>query len=617
MKLFTLEADLKLNTGDFNTGVVRASEKITGLKSDFDSAASTAEDTKRRIDIALGTAIGDFIGKMAGALTEAVFEWTGDGIALASSMEETNTKINTIFGNSAQNIHAWAKTTKDSFGIGELTAKNYAAQVAGILSTDSKNLTSEEITNISTSLVGLAGDLASFHNMGFDEVWGKLLSGLRGETEAIEALGIDLRVANLADAFGMNAKQWGELDQRTRLLNTYQYIMQETALAQGDFARTSDSYANQIRLLDENINGLKLALGESILPVVTQLVGWFNMLFGSEENASDGVKALTDSYDQNIVSIENTTTKALALVTALEDLSKAGEDADSKEMWDNILGQLEATLPGISGVIAENTGPITDATTALRQYVEQWRTTNRELAQMQVLKGMMEQQDILTAEIVALQTGQKVGAIRSQNAQAAMQGLGGQLLDYMLTGMAEMGASKADIDAMQKFGAAGAENLLARIAGGGNANMIMGALLEGGDIWKNKSFMQYFLAGGGSEAMLSQLASLYASEEATYKEYRERDYAAEIAEKESALAAASEELAIAQQLLAEANAQADAAAEKAATTETPAEKPGTPTPVTIILQATIDGQEVAATLVPEVTGAVMGEIDWKIAQVAR
>lgn len=616
MKLFTLEADLMLNAGSFDTGVKDASTKMGSLKTEIEGVAGQAEDTKRRMDIALGTAIGDFIGKMAGTLTEAVFEWTGDGIALASSMEETNAKINTIFGDSADNIHRWAETTKDSFGIGELTAKNYAAQVAGILSTDSKNLTSEEITNISTSLVGLAGDLASFHNMNFDEVWGKLLSGLRGETEAIEALGIDLRVSNLADAFGMNTAAWGELDQRTRLLNTYQYIMQETALAQGDFARTSDSYANQMRVLEENINGLKLALGESLLPAVTELVGWFNSLFGSQENVSAGVQDVKDSYDTSIVSIENTTTKALALVEALEELGKTGEDADSSEMWNNILSQLDATLPGISKVIDENKGSITDATTALRQYVEQWRTTNRELAQMKVLQGMMEQQDALTAELVALQTEQKVGEIRSANAKSAMQGLGGQLFDYMVQGMVNMGASSADIEAMQKFGVSGAQNLLDRIAGGGSANMVMGALLEGGDLWKNKSFMQYFLAGGGSEAILSQLSALYSSEEETFSQYKDRDYASEIAEREAALAAATEELAIAQQLLAEANARADAAAKTGTGSDEGKAQPS-PQPVTIVLQATLDGQEIAATLTPKVTGAVMSNIDWRFTQIAR
>lgn len=616
MKLFTLEADLTLNAGSFDTGVNNASTKMGSLKTEIEGVAGQAEDTKRRMDIALGTAIGDFIGKMAGALTEAVFEWAGDGIALASSMEETNAKINTIFGDSADNIHRWAKTTKDSFGIGELTAKNYAAQVAGILSTDSKNLTSEEITNISTSLVGLAGDLASFHNMNFDEVWGKLLSGLRGETEAIEALGIDLRVSNLADAFGMNTAAWGELDQRTRLLNTYQYIMQETALAQGDFARTSDSYANQMRVLEENINGLKLALGESLLPAVTELVGWFNSLFGSQENVSAGVQDVKDSYDTSIVSIENTTTKALALVEALEELGKTGEDADSSEMWNNILSQLDATLPGISKVIDENKGSITDATTALRQYVEQWRTTNRELAQMKVLQGMMEQQDALTAELVALQTEQKVGEIRSANAKSAMQGLGGQLFDYMVQGMVNMGASSADIEAMQKFGVSGAQNLLDRIAGGGSANMVMGALLEGGDLWKNKSFMQYFLAGGGSEAILSQLSALYSSEEETFSQHKDRDYASEIAEREAALAAATEEIAIAQQLLAEANARADAAAKTGTGSDEGKAQPS-PQPVTIVLQATLDGQEIAATLTPKVTGAVMSNIDWRFTQIAR
>ena len=106
------------------------------------------------------------------------------------------------------------------------------------------------------------------------------------------------------------------------------------------------------------------------------------------------------------------------------------------------------------------------------------------------------------------------------------------------------------------------------------------------------------------------------SEEETFSQHKDRDYASEIAEREAALAAATEEIAIAQQLLAEANARADAAAKTGTGSDEGKAQPS-PQPVTIVLQATLDGQEIAATLTPKVTGAVMSNIDWRFTQIAR
>lgn len=570
MKLFTLEADLKLNSGDFNTGVQRASEKIGSLKQDFDETAIQAEDTKRRMDIALGTAIGDFIGQMAGALTEAVFEWTSDGIALASSMEETNSKINTIFGDSAQSIHAWAKTTKDSFGIGELTAKNYAAQVAGILSTDSKNLTSQEIKDISTSLVGLAGDLASFHNLGFDEVWTKLLSGLRGETEAIEALGIDLRAANLADAFGMTTKEWGELDQRTRLLNTYQYIMQETALAQGDFARTSDSYANQLRLLDENINSLKLALGESILPVVTELVGWFNNLFGASGNSADAMQNMGTALGQTYATIDSTAANALALVDALARLESQGVDTtDEQSVWNQLLSDLSSTLPGISGLIDDTTGSINGGTKALQAYVQQWQESQKQIATMQALQQMQNDIAVQAQKVATLQFQITGAKMTDEQADQRWFELIAQAGQYYFPDTDEFQYAQV-ISKLQKES-------------------------KGGDVY--------------AEWILGQLSDIESRDE-------------NLQGLEQQLLAAQSELDAMNAKYQAIQTQVDAilASDQNKKEEADSKKPsegGTPQPVTIILQATLDGQEIAATLTPRVTGEVMSNLDWKFAQIAR
>ena len=573
MKLFTLEADLMLNAGSFDTGVKNASTKMGSLKTEIEGVAGQAEDTKRRMDIALGTAIGDFIGKMAGALTEAVFEWTGDGIALASSMEETNAKINTIFGDSADNIHRWAETTKDSFGIGELTAKNYAAQIAGILSTDSKNLTSEEITHISTSLVELAGDLASFHNMNFDDVWGKLLSGLRGETEAIEALGIDLRAANLADAFGMTTKQWSALDQRSRLLNTYQYIMQETALAQGDFARTSDSYANQMRVLEENINSLKLALGESLLPVMTDLIGWFNALFGAGDDGAESMKDMGTALGQTYATIDSTAANALALVDALAKMEEQGVDtADEQSVWNQLLIDLSGTLPGINSLINETTGALNGGTTALKEYVLQWQESQKEMATMQALQNMQNEIASKATEVSTLQFKVAASQMTEDEANQRWFELIAQAGEYYFPGNDEFQYG-AVIDKLQKESKGGDVY----------AEWILGQIEDIENRDQNQAALEQQLLAAQSE--LDQMNAKY-------------------------LAIQSQVDAI----LAESQPQASVEGEKESGEGA---KGSIEIKPNFTLQVTLNGEDIAATLTPKVTGEVMNHINWKFEQIAR
>lgn len=574
MKLATLEADIKLNAGDFNAGVQRASEKLGGLKTEMEGAAGQAEDTKRRMDIALGTAIGDFIGKMAGALTEAVFEWTSDGIVLASSMEETNSKINTIFGDSADTIHRWAKTTKESFGIGELTAKNYAAQVAGILSTDSKNLTSEEIQNMSMSLVELAGDLSSFHNMSFGDVWTKLLSGLRGETEAIEALGIDLRAANLAAAFGMTEKEWGALDQRTRLLNTYQYIMQETAMAQGDFAKTSESYANQMRLLEENINSLKLALGESLLPAVTELVGWFNTLFGGSQNTEEALQNIGTTLGETYATIDTTTANALALVNALAEMEKQGVNTtEEQSAWNQLLQDLSKTLPGIDELINTTTGTINGGTEALAAYVLQWQEVQRQIAMSTALQDSQNEMTKKQAEVFKLQA----------EYQAMM--LTDKQIDQRTNEILQKAREYYGFDESVE-----------------NATVHM-QLEEDAD----NPYAAY---------LFSQLEALLSEDD------KRKEKEAELLTAQAELSALTEKYVALEAQLTQLTQQTEP---KPAEPEKDTPKGdgqggaggGGGQPVTIVLNATLDGQQIAATLVPKVTGQVMSAIDWRFQQKSR
>lgn len=570
MKLFTLEADLQLNASDFNTGVNKASEKIVGLEKDFNSAASTAEDTKRRMDIALGTAIGDFIGQMAGAMTEAVFEWTGDGIALASSMQEVANVVDTTFGDNAAKINAWAKTTKSSFGIGVLSAKDYASTMGATLK--GMGIEDESLYDMSTALVGLAGDMASFRNLDTATAFRKIMSGMTGEMEPLKDLGIIMSETNLAShALMMGIEgDWAKLDSATKTQVRFNYLMQQTADMQGDFAKTSDSYANQLRLLDENINSLKLALGESILPVVTELVGWFNNLFGAGDDGAESMKNMGTALGETYANINSTATNALALVDALAKMEAQGVDtADEQSVWNQLLANLSNTLPEIQGYIDATTGSINGGTEALEKYVLQWQESQQQMATMAALQNMQNEIAAKATEVSTLQFQLTTSQMTDEQAQQRW---------FELIAMA-------------------GEHYYPDADGYQYANVVSKLQKEskGGDVY--------------AQTILGELADI---------ENREENQAAI----EQQLLAAQFELeamnAKYQAIQTQVDAiLADTQEKQAAETEKPAEKPAVPTPVTIILQATLDGQEIAATLTPRVTGAVMNDLDWKFAQIAR
>ena len=607
MKLFDLYAELQLNIQAFKDGVQEGIKEANDLKASVEGVQETAEKTGSIMDTALGHALGDFMSDLTQMAIEAAFTFAKGGVQMASDMEEVQNVVDATFGNSAYKIDNWAKTTTQAYGIGELAALKYAGTMGATL--QGMGVGEDQLYGMSTALVQLAGDMASFYNLDSATAFQKILSGITGETEPLKSLGIVMSAANLeAHALAMGLESsWKELDTATQAQVRYSYLMQATAAAQGDFTSTSGSYANQMRLLQENVAALQLTLGEDLLPVLTSMVTWFNSLFGGTDDAAKSVEALQEAYVGSYVSIENTTTKALALVNALEELSAAGEDASSTETWNAVMSKLKETLPGIAELIDENTGSIEGGTTALKAYVAQWRETQREMNRMNFLKGKLELFDQMEAQVAALQADQYVADQLKAGAASEKNELANQLLATIIAGMDAVGSSEADVKAMEKFAAqGGVENLLARIAGGGNAGTIMSALLQGGDLWKNKSFMQYYTAGGGSMEQLEWMAELYEGYQKTFDTYT-KDNSAQIAERKAAMDMLENEINVMADYLDKVDADRAAAATAAPAPEQP-QPPAQPMQSTIIIYATIDGKQVAA----EVSADVLSEIEWEI-----
>lgn len=246
----------------------------------------------------------------------------------ASDLEESQNKVDVAFGNSASVVSEFAETTNEAYGIAEGTALDMAA-LFGDMGT-SMGIPKDEAADMAKTLVGLAGDLASFKNIDLDRVSTGLKGIFSGETESLKELGVVMTEQNvqayalangllkadksalqlqkesvkLRDAqdkynkavqkYGADSLQaekaqislqeaidaankegevqWDELSQAEKVMLRYQYVLDATKNAQGDYARTADGTANSLRTFQESTKELAASFGQELLPVITPMI---------------------------------------------------------------------------------------------------------------------------------------------------------------------------------------------------------------------------------------------------------------------------------------------------------------------------------------------------------
>ncbi len=211
-------------------------------------------------------------------------------IKTASDLEESINKIDVAFGDSAQGIKDWSNTTLKDFGIAKGTALDMAA-LFGDMST-SMGFTQAAAAEMSSSLVGLAGDIASFKNMNISEVQTALTGVFTGETESLKRLGVVMTDVNLEEyALSQGIKKGiGDMTQSEKVLLRYNYVMKMTANSHGDFKRTSGGAANQMRIFTESLKELAANFGKLILPLFTKVIIKLNKVVQWFGNLSEKTK---------------------------------------------------------------------------------------------------------------------------------------------------------------------------------------------------------------------------------------------------------------------------------------------------------------------------------------
>ncbi|MZQ75267.1 MAG: phage tail tape measure protein [Peptoclostridium sp.] len=264
----TVVAYLDMDTSKYSSALKTAGMQLGVLES---QSASLGDKLT-----GLGSSLKTVGATMAVGFTVPILAAGAAGIKLASDFNESLNKVNEVFDESASEVEAWSQKTLEASGIAQGTALDMSALFGDMAV--SMGLPTDKAADMSMSLVGLAGDMASFKNISLDRAQTALAGVYTGETEALKGLGIVMTQANL-EAFALAQgiqKPIKEMTQGELVALRYAYVMDVTKNAHGDFARTSDGAANQMRIFQESLKELGASFGQHLLPVFTPMVQKLN-----------------------------------------------------------------------------------------------------------------------------------------------------------------------------------------------------------------------------------------------------------------------------------------------------------------------------------------------------
>lgn len=261
MTLEELNVVINAKTEGFKSEVGKVKTELNGLNKDIANKMKS-----------VGSSMSGVGKQMSAALTLPILAAGGAAVKLSSDYQESLNKVDVAFGNSSKQVIAFGNTTLKSFGISKGTALEMIS-VFGDMGT-SMGQSQEAAASMSTSLVGLAGDLASFKNISLEQSQNALKGIYTGETESLKSLGIIMNQTSLdayalANGFG---KTTSEMTEAEKVNLRYAFVMDATKNAQGDFARTSDGTANSMKTFTETVKELGIQIGEKLLPVITPIV---------------------------------------------------------------------------------------------------------------------------------------------------------------------------------------------------------------------------------------------------------------------------------------------------------------------------------------------------------
>lgn len=314
----------------------------------FDKSVNSIAGTAKKVGRTLAAAFA--IDKIVGFGKEC--------LDLGSDLAEVQNVVDVAFGPTvSKKINSFAKSAAQSFGLSETMAKKYAGTFGSMAT--AFGFSQDQAADMSTQLTGLAGDVASFYNISQDEAYTKLKSVFTGETESLKDLGVVMTQTALdsyamANGFGKTTAQMSEAE---KVALRYSFVQNQLSNAAGDFARTSDSWANQTRILALQFDSLRASIGQGLInlfqPIIVQVNALLKKIVGlssafvkltelltGKKSSDNGV---ADTADMAAKADDNMSGAAKSANTLTKNTKAAGKAAKkaAKEMfglasWDEL-----------------------------------------------------------------------------------------------------------------------------------------------------------------------------------------------------------------------------------------------------------------------------------------
>lgn len=328
-----------------------------------------------QLDVIGDIASGQFLANMAvngiNSIIDGITGSIDESIGLASDLVETQNVVDVTFEDSASTINKWAQEALNAYGITETKAKQYSSTLGAMLK--SMGIADDQVLQMSMDMAGLAADMASFYNLDHDTAFEKIRSGISGETEPLKALGINMSVANL-NAFalekGMN-KAFDKMSQAEQATLRYQYLLEATKDAQGDFARTGDSFSNEMRKLQTNLDRIKTEFGKGLLGVVTPAISLLNNVLSDKSYQYTTAEKIMQERDDAIYDAKATYAQSLTIVNSMRNMEQeSGEAVKATKAWQEALENLKNVMPGLSQYVDLTSDAIMGNTERIKQYVD-------------------------------------------------------------------------------------------------------------------------------------------------------------------------------------------------------------------------------------------------------
>lgn len=289
MTLEKLQVIIEAYTKPYRDELEKVKKQTTNTAAHVERQTSKMASSFKKIAAVVATALS----------ITAIVAFGKSCIDLGSQLAEVDNVIQQAVPSMEGRIDSFAKNAIEKFGMSEISAKRYA----GVFSSMARgfNFSEESAASMGITLTGLSADVASFYDTSQSETFTKLKSVFTGETETLKDLGVVMTQAAL-DAYALEngyGKVTKKMSEAEKVALRYAFVQDKLRFANGDFARTSNSWANQVRILSERFNALKATIGQGLINAFTPIIQVINIVLSKLQTMANYFKAFTSALFGN------------------------------------------------------------------------------------------------------------------------------------------------------------------------------------------------------------------------------------------------------------------------------------------------------------------------------